>query len=564
MRWKAFEKSLGARLRPFDASRRLTFWRKFDHFVDSVPDAPLWLLRTVASVIPLGAVVLGCNTMALHAATWMAGLGLWVLIVAIFSADFASNPAQAPADNVLWVLPLSAERIHRCLLGRFFRGSSWVGFECLLVFGTLAAVSHASARAWLAAPLCAAMATAIYLAGTPWLAGSRIRPLWVFIGLEAAIVSFTLLAASESHGHAVPDIFCLANPFAWANAIFLQSCVRGHIQFGWLMVPTLALLSAAPWTLRSLRRIHLKGFKQPARARDPREMYFWKNEPAPLKASPSDARREILRGGFLQPEWEISGLVERLLARFLSKRDRAVADALFSDGPRQSRFFLWLLVWMALYVAAGSLKTPSLETFGEAYPAGGYRWVPYWIIGTAICAMLAATSGLMLMMWPCLATFEVERSNVAPPRALSPYHAFRMLSASYWETVRVVAGVASLLGLLLVPLAVIFSRSSAWQRFADFVGCPRSAAIKCLLLVWSATLVLASFRLLSFGAHLRLKYWRSILKTAVAVTGIGCLGVALGQSPTWMQAWLSGTLLVIATLGWLAYCGKRYRAGLAI
>jgi len=558
LRWKAFEKRLRSRVRVYDTRRQRRFWQKVAHFINSAPDAPLWLARIVASLFFGGLAMFNIDSIRAHPDLSMAGIGLWGLLVAVMRAELLWNsPQLVPEFRTLWILPWPADTIFHRLLQRLAVGPLLLFFEFLLVYGVLATSSNQPAVNWAGAVVCAGLQAALSIALSLLLVPLKINSNWMVLCFFVVLFSFEAALLRPQIEVLFAKVLYLCNPMGWMSAIYLEGWVRGNVRAWWGFVPVLAVSASAPFSLKSVRRLHHDGKFRAALS--PRAAWSPSKEEAPEKpAEPPEQRQRIATSEFLQPfGWDQSGLVERLIARILEQHEKVIAEILASTVPRWSKVFFGLMVWFLVYLVANTqIGLESLEDILIAL----FAFRPVSLLNLAafaislFCFAIMLSQGLALFFW-----FTSPELTLGPrPGAASPYRAFRLFPVNYWDTAKTIAKVNAMIFMLLLPPAVIFSFTPACQMVLRSADVDRTIMLKCLALVWSCSVMLPTLKMTPSIID-GWRHWRSFLRTVLVVAMLCFLGIALFFSPKLMLDIVLGALLIMFTVGWFVYCGAQYR-----
>jgi len=562
LRWKEFEKTLRARSSIYDLSRRMSLWQKINHFLNSSPDVPFWLGRILISLFLAAFTLLNAESVVAHPDVWMAGAGLWGLLVAVGRATVVRNAAQIdPVYRTLWILPLPSESIFRYLLGRVLRGSVWLFLDLLLVYAVLAFASHQDLVHWACAILCVVLQAVCSGILTLLLVAIEIDPERIMTPLLMLGAVFSIFCGFSQNEGLFAATMQLCNPLGWINAIYLAIWVRGNGHAWWGLLPLLALFTTLPFSLRSVRRLNHDGaFRVFQRPRS-NLRFAGEEEDVPRVREEAEERRQIMSGDFLVSRaWNKIGLAERLLARILSPHEQVIAEMFLNRGPGWSRLFFGLIACCVLFLIAGTqIPIWTLDQFAMAIVR---------FDRTRTVSLVACVASVALFAMICLKTLSLffwfdrpewplrnSRQTVGPT-----HRTFRLFPVNYWEADKVIAKINSLILLLLLPLAMILSFTPLCQMVLKTSGHGAIFLPKLLALMWSGSLLLPSLNLTPTFEDLLL-YWRWFLKTCLIFLAWCVVGLGWLASPSLMLDIALGAILIFLTVGWFAYCGAKYRKG---
>jgi len=281
---------------------------------------------------------------------------------------------------------------------------------------------------------------------------------------------------------------------------------------------------------------------------------------APARVEKQEARALIEEKAEKPLERTNAGLVERLLARLLTPHERLVAEMLLIERPQSSGIFYTLLVYTVLFLVANSfIRFQSADEMLRAAILNFDRTAIAAIVGCLACFVLFSVTflrGLSLFGWHASPEWLAIRSK---DTALNPFFTFRLFPVSHWDVVKVISKVNSALFLILLPVAVIVSQSPIFQ----LLGAHRNTLAllpKCLVLLWAATVLVASLKLNPCTDGLR--YWRALIAVIIMGSVFSGFAGAFMMSPNLVADIVLIILLVMLTLAWVTYWGFRYCRGL--
>jgi hypothetical protein len=394
---------------------------------------------------------------------------------------------------------------------------------------------------------------------TVFLASKRnLSPILVFILFLLWLLGM-LLSSSPKYVIVLARALSLGNPCGWLNALYLDGWVRGDSRAFWNLAPVLAVLTTLPFSLPQVRRLHHQGaFRRvPVTRRDP---FLHGNEASPpTPASPDDQRRLISSGDFLRPlPWHQSGLVGRLIAHALKPDEKLVAEALLPAGPPWSRFFLGFMVYLFLYLAAGTLI--RFESFDELLAS-----IVALRSGEGVSLLAAVAGGLFIVMlglsvFRLFSCFEpLEGRHGTRSAAAANYRTFRLCPVNFWDVARTVAKTNSLLILLLLPPALVFTFTPLFRMIDQQAGRNLLIIPKLLTILWGASLMLQPM-LLNPAVAWSGKSWLSALIKLAAMAVLYVLGTGM-FSLTPVPGAMVWAAFVLVVLAWFFASAARYRHG---
>lgn len=555
LRWPEFERAVGARVRHHDLRRAMGFWPRLEHRLNAGPDLPWWVGRSLATVLLFFFVgqFARVERVAALPGFWGAVAAGWALAVGLGSAAILAGPpartvrpASASSDEVFWMLPLSADHVFCRFRNRLGWEGAWLAGE---LFVLLLIRQVASPGIVLAALLCAALQASMALAvALGWTACSR-RPepaLGLYAGFVMVLILWgTLVGTSRSAllAHA------LLNPMGWPALALFDGGTAGSPETRWALLPALVLIGTVSGSLPRVRRRHHR-----------RELRV---VPRGRRADgPPPATALLSRAGWLrEPEagsiWDRGGFVEGWLARFLTPRERIVADLLGPVWGGWSRPFGAMLIYLGLLLGTGWLIEPStmedlltalvLRPQEMAVPATA------WLAGLVFMAMMGF-HGLRLFFqlgWP-------EPAVILQAGVAGGYRSLRLFPAGLDEGARIVLKIQTVLALLALPPVLLATQATAYRLLWTALPAGVWVAPKALLIPWCAGVLAIALRLtpsLTEGW----RYWRSGLMKLVL--GAALYGLTAGWlvAPAPALATACGAGLVLVTLGWFEWSMRRYR-----
>jgi hypothetical protein len=339
------------------------------------------LLRLFMSSVP-ALLVWNAYGATHHLAPCLVVLNGWLILMALFRASHLFQCLfQAPDRFALLHLPISDDDVFRWERQKFILASIFTAVDILVVYVLLAALVGMGWVAWLAVgPL--ALVTALAHAGLAALLAAHLAH-WVLFGrLLAVLFSFVLVVATRLvrywdaalgmawvwlDGHAT--WFNTLLPTGWAVSVFgvLDPAT------GWRALPALLLIAVLIGSLGpSFRRLRAGfAYREIAAPEAPdllpeEEAAEWRatHTPDALPRVGVTAIAELVeeRRLFAPPAWPERGWLERGLWKWLTERERALADFAFVHGLALTqgwrKVFRNLLIGLALGFAA-SLRSPA-------------------------------------------------------------------------------------------------------------------------------------------------------------------------------------------------------------
>lgn len=301
-----------------------------------------------------------------HPVTALAFVGLWLLAWIPFQVQSLAHHLYASTDlSALSLLPIPARVVFRRQLGEYLRSASWLLVDLVAMLGALALWSEIPPMKWIVLVPMVALAwlTMLALVGLamvhcPWLPYpliSTVLTLTVFVlFLVGSVVGPALLAALDASAGTLR----LVLPTMWPLALF--QCLR--TSGDWLeilfLIPTLGLI----WTLQSTRARLAAGYEfgEPLHAEPtdvlPEQLASGPEDPAeaPRRVGLTTIEEFIETRGFLsRAGWPESGWFEARLWRWLTSRERELAEFVFPLGIKISRPWSKTFLHLAIGGASG-------------------------------------------------------------------------------------------------------------------------------------------------------------------------------------------------------------------
>jgi hypothetical protein len=557
IRWKEFEKSMGAKVRRYDACLRMGFWQRVDHFLNSSPAVPLWLPRTFVSAFFSVTVLFNIKSILAHPDFTMAVLALWILLALISHAGLIWATAHAdPEYCALWIFPMAGNRIFWRLLYRLVAGSQWLMLEILLIYGVFAAGLHSTPVLWAAAILYGLLQISFAIGLAVLLVVSRVNTDWLFIAAPTLLL-LLLTARSPEAERFFSQVLYFGNPLGWVNAIYLDLLLRENFRLLWLLVPVIGVLSTTPFSLRALRKLHLQGAFRTLPARRGGLFIKLEDSAGAERESVARQRHRILNDESLRRlRWMDFGFLERLIAGILRARERVIAELLFVTEPRWTKIFVGLIIYFFLYLCANNaVRSESLEDLLMAMLKDGRHHMVVLISFIAsfvlFAMMLLKLVGLFFRFAPPESTLGSKRNQI------SPFRTFRLYPVNYWETAKVRVKIHSVLCLVLLPLASLFSLTALYQLFLRQAAHPTAILLKFLVLFWGSAFFVFPLRVTPPG----LRFWRSILRTTLASGALLVLGLLFLMSITVGLDLALGACFFVGGGASFLYAGALYQKG---
>jgi len=326
-----------------------------------------------------------------HDVQWAASIvALWAAGTALkwghewFQQFYASDSLV-----VLNLLPLDDRQIFQFQLRRYFAGAGWIAWELLLGYGVLcllqadqsppltAFVIAAVVQAALVLALALHAASYLHMLPLGTVAGLfRMTAIVLLIlGVQGLEVTKTLVTATE---------FFL--PTGWTNYVLLQSSRDWSILA--LGIPIAAIIYLSRYSFDRLRSYYsLEGFE--ILPGPPSSVGGDEDELTAAsfhRAGPTEIEDRVRARYFLEGvDWNLSGALEKFIARFLSPRERIVTEFLVAHDPGWTRslkwsFWVWLIACVVVlgfgqfggtivFFAAYVLAAASLPVFGGEWKA---------------------------------------------------------------------------------------------------------------------------------------------------------------------------------------------------
>jgi hypothetical protein len=350
---------------------------------------------------------------------------------------------------VLNFLPLDDRQIFQFQLRRYLRGAAWIAWELVLSYMVLFLL-RAGSTPPLTAFFLAAMAQAVLVLALALHSASYLHmlPLGTMAGLFR-MTAIVLLVLSL-RGFEVTGAFVGATEFflptGWTNYILLQGS-RDWVIFA-LCIPIAAIIYLARYSFDRLRSYYsLEGFEivpgpsYPAGGEEDELTSASFNH----RAGPTEIEDRIRARYFLEGvDWNLSGALEKFIARFLSPRERIVTEFLVAHDPGWTRslkwsFWIWLVACIVVFsfgqfggiivfFAAYVLGVASLPIFGGEWkamrqtPTGGVFIPGYAVYPVAfneiagillkVNAVRICSAGPFIISFAALAAYRLGHSPI--------------------------------------------------------------------------------------------------------------------------------------------------------
>jgi len=300
-----------------------------------------------------------------HPETALAFISLWGFALMIFRAQAVLSCLFASSDlRTLILLPISESTVFRWEFQRFLRGSLVHLLHFAAGFSVLAWLLDFSALKWTVVPLLALLTWAVMIsmatlcaARLPWLPYRLLVNGFVVL-IFAFIVGRTyigpvLLEVVDRHASSLN----LLLPTGWPVSLFELLLPNSHWAYLVLLIPIAAVIMTFNGSLRRLAG----GYRYQERAIPPASDLVPHTEtPTPISQDRDPERpfrlgptaiEEVIRSRqFLMPfPWQNAGWLENLLWRWLSDREKVLADFVFPNGLRISAS--WKTIFRNLGVA---------------------------------------------------------------------------------------------------------------------------------------------------------------------------------------------------------------------
>jgi len=563
LRWKSLERSLRQRVAPYDACRRMRFWQRLAHRLSTPFPLPLWIVRAAGTAVLAKVLLTNGDFVREHADYFMMLGGLWCLLIAVGRAGIVHNQDQVVSEHsTLWLLPLSANQIFNRLWQRLSAASLWSMLDSLIFYAPFLLSGPVSGRTWLIAVACAALQALVSFELTLLVLALKIETDKIFVPvlfLAGLLVGAVNRPSIES---AAVQAVGFLNPGGWGNLLFLNGALRGSTHAGWASGAIVAFSVSLRYSLEKVRQLNHRGAYRNRQLR-PIGRKMGNEEPVPSPTNDRvELRRRVLQSTHLRPPTDHPpGLVDRFVTLGLLPHEKLLAEILSPSGRPWGRSVLKLLMWYAVcLVVAMQVQFQSFDELAVALTQHRDRglFLAFVFFGclALVAVMLAKVVGLIAWFaWP-------ERITPASNQMFSPHHTFRLLPINYWDTAKVIAIVDSWFCLLLLPLAILFSFTPAFQLVAHQAARPWVILPKCLALLWGGCLVLLSYKLVP-DLRKGWRGWRAWLKAGGTTWILYAVAMGLVAAPNFPADLAVGACWLAVVIGWFSYCGARYRQGLS-
>jgi hypothetical protein len=277
---------------------------------------------------------------------------------------------------VLNFLPLNDRQIFQFQLRQYLRGAGWIFWELLLAYLVLTLLS-AEKRPPAFALAMAGVGQAILVLALALHAASylHILPLGTLAGLfrMTAIVLVVMGVQEVPFTNAFVRATEWFLPTGWINYMLLNTNKDSAVLA--LCIPICAIIYLAKFAFDRLRAFYsLEGFEiipgpTHIRAEEEDELSVAQFN---QRAGPTEIEDRIAARHFLEGvNWNLRGALEKLVARFLSPRERVVTEFLVAQDPGWTRSLKWSFwVWLVVTLVVLSFGNTGMIVFFGAYLLG--------------------------------------------------------------------------------------------------------------------------------------------------------------------------------------------------
>lgn len=317
---------------------------------------PSWIYRLIFYTVPFALWTRGALSCLI------AFLLLWTLgSVCLRAHQLLASLYDSPDLHVLNHLPIADEAIFRVQAGQALRRSLWSVADFVVLYGILVSHSGPGFAALVLQGFGFGLAHAGFvIAAGVCLAALRIRSGWLLL---AALLFFAsavgLLFAGGQSGTVTNLVSRAADwlpPLNWTLYALGVSPAESYVGLLWVCLELGLLLAALPFAWRRLRRNYVLNEEVFAAARRliPTPDPIGAPELAEqLSQSPQEVRSAIQKAEFREGlDWSALGWIERLIASWLSPRERLAAEFLTAGSPGWTKG-LRATVVLAVIAAAG-------------------------------------------------------------------------------------------------------------------------------------------------------------------------------------------------------------------
>ncbi len=555
-RWKTFEQSLLPVLKQHDARNRLSFWERLSHRLTTASSVPPWAGRAVVSFFLIVFTTPFSKLIGTHPDLWMALIGVGLMVITLGGITYIYNLAQTdPEYRLLWCLPVSADSISHRLLRRLAWNSVWLILEVFIAYAWVLSPAHPSLSIWACAAGWAGLQAALSFALLLLLTACQPNPKTIEY-CSLTLLFLTVLMMIPAFGTLLVNALSFCNPFGCINQLFLNGCLRGHSGLWWNLALPIAVLLTLPFSLKKFRQLQQAGvFYRGITHPLPKQLTADSEHPI----SPDAQRQRILSGNLLlHLDWKTGGPVERLLARLLSPEEITVTEVLLAQNKlRWSRLVFDTCIYLVLALILNLLADfASLDDLTYAIvkhrQGTGVALLALLANGWCLAAMLPRITSLFL--W----NRSPEQALLTPSGVPLSFQTLRLLPLNYWEIAKTIARVNTLIALILLPLALLFSYSPLCQMLDHHGRFDLAILPKCVVLGWGGSIALVTFPLTPFRAMTIKAFARSLVKLMLGLPAL-ISGMALATVRTSSQNALALVVFLLSTVFFFWYLGRCYR-----
>lgn len=555
---RQFERTLSHRLKPYDASRQMSFGRRIEHNISQLAFISgrvfLFCLRSLVSLLAL--YIIGTNSadIASNPEAVIGMLSIWCIAHACFRADtIGSIEASDPKRKSLYsgiliyrILPVALERVFDYFRKDWTIASLWLVLECFSVYAAILAGRHASLGLWLAAIACACIqwglswAISLLLTRSRW-KWQKLITLLICLGLVFCWVPDMSKELRATLGRV--SYMCL--PVGWGGALFLDGFVNGRAAAFLAAIPIVGLLATLRFSIPKVRDLYYRGaFDKSANVEIP-GLFMSKDETMDVPVDATNPFAEALR----PPNWNRSGWVGKLVASVLSQNEKRIAGYMRVPQTRLTLTFYLLIVAVVVNAIILLIALHGAVT----------GWASIERIGAGPLMMfffsLLATKGMILFLTGSLMVFSAGSSF---EKSFFPFRGSRLFPISFWAESRVFLKSMTVTGLLIMPLFLFCDQMPGMADFKLETRLLHWTTLKTLLIAWGCLTFAMTMPMRCYYRAWSRFFWREALEI-VPVGGIlFFLATSLFLETTlWLEAFLAAAF-ILGTLAWYFRSGARY------
>ncbi len=509
-------------------------WREFKRYRwwRQPVNLPAWLIRGAPPLLAAWVIAIA----GLSAKTLMAAAFFWSLATLSWRAGQLLVALKSSARLMAFAhLPLSDAQIFQYQWRWFLRTCGWSIVDFTAWYGLLALQTGFGINAPLMGFVLALLQYGVTVSLAAWFylfvpKRHLLRITTVFVAMALGVFFIPeyrpIVSAIASASNWLP-------PMGWISYVIGIVPPRNPLLELWPAVSLAAVLLSLPLAYRKLRDNYAvpEGLLEGERERGTVEAARRASDDGETADANAGIKAAIRTRAFLsESNWAKAGLIERLMARWLTPRDRVATEFLVGGTPRWTTP-LYKAVLLSALVTGLFILVPSL-----------FNVLPFFVIFGGFSLLGKALGGL----WPGMALREIGGSNIGL-NSIYPI--------GFWQITRVSLKVYLMQLLLLLALAAAPGAAALYVTQVNLLS-TAGFAVRLMVLVL-AMLTLTPVSLVSKGTNDgdRTRVVLCLI-LFVILAGPTCVALFVASSLIWVIYW-TVCLLAIFVAG-LWFYGHAY------